>query len=136
MGFLLFDYYGAWALAANKAITATCMTGPTCFPPAFDAPQGLFSFNAQGLVIDDGDHFTFSGNPTVKAIAFSGFETRGKPFGIAIAGMGRLNNAPLYIYSNTGFIGVVETSTTPWAPGQITAAPLSSDVLTQMYFAV
>jgi hypothetical protein len=135
MGFLVFDYYGAWALAAKEPITATCMTSPSCFPPSFGAPSGLFSFNNQGLVIDDGDHFTFSSNPSLTALAFSGFETRGKPFGLAILGLGRLGGAPVYLFSSTGFIGVVSTNpASPWAPDQIIAAPQSIDVITQMYF--
>ncbi len=133
--FLLFDYHGAWALAVNKTITATCMTSPTCFPATFGAPGGLFSFSSQGLVLDDGDHFTFSGNPSLRAIAFSGFETRGKSFGLAISGLGPLDNAPLYFYSGTGFIGILATTSSPWSPGRIIAAPHSSDILTQMYFA-
>ena len=136
MGFLVFDYYGAWALVVNKPITATCMTGPSCYPSAFGVPQGLFTFNSQGLDIDDGDHFHFSGEPSVTAIGFSGFETRGKPFGLAIFGMGRLGNAPVYFYSTTGFLGVVNILPTPWSPGDIFAAPHSNDIITQMYFAL
>jgi hypothetical protein len=135
MGFSIFDSYGAWALEVKNPITNTCMTGPACYPPAFGAPQGVFSFNSQGLVIDDGDHFTFSGNPSVTALGFSGYETRGKPFGIGIMGMGRLGGAPVYFYSSTGFLGVIDTSGVVWAPGQIVAAPRSSDIIMQMYFA-
>ncbi|MBX3330286.1 MAG: hypothetical protein KF722_07790 [Nitrospira sp.] len=136
MGFLVFDYYGAWALAVNKPITATCLNAPSCFPTTFGVPSGNW-YTSQGLNIDNGDLFHFTGNPIVTAIAFSGFETRGKPFGLAISGMGRLDNAPVYFYSTTGFLGVITTTPTiQWSPGDIIAAPLTNNILTQMYFAV
>ena len=133
--FLVFDDFAAWVTEARKPVSSTCMTGASCVPPAFGSLGGMGQFSAAGLSIDDGDWFSFSGNPQVSAIGFSGYETRGKSFGICIMGMGNLAQAPLYMYSRTGFIGVVSRGAGTWTPNQIHAAPGCSDVVTLMHYA-
>jgi hypothetical protein len=133
--FYVYDYYGEWATAVGKPVTTTCMTSQSCIPESFGKLSGLFSFNAQGTVIDDGDHFHFEKNPVLTALAFSGFAVSGKPFGLAINGMGTLGGAPLYLFSSTGFIGVVAKSANSFKPGNIIAAPKCGDIVMQMHFA-
>jgi len=134
--FFVFDDFRDWAHAAGKPITTTDMTSAASIPPVFGTIGGTFQFNNGGVVIDDGDWFRFSSNPVLTAIAFSGFAIPGRTFGLCIFGMGRLDGAPLYMYSNTGFLGVVKKSSGTWMPEDIHAAPHCSVIITLMHFAL
>jgi hypothetical protein len=133
--FYAFDNFGEWALAAGKPITTTCMNNAACFPPAFGALVGLAVLNSTGAVIDDGDWFRFTNDPALTALAFSGFPAPGRNFGLGIMGMGRLDGAPLYLHSTTGFVGVVKKATGTWTPKQVHAAPHCTVTLALMHFA-
>ncbi len=133
--FSVFDNFQDWARAAKKSVTTTCMSSAACIPPSFGAILGSGGgFMNGGYNIDDGDQFHFASNPALTAVAFSGFETRGRPFGLAFNGMGSVGGAPLYLYGNTGFLGIVGSGS--WPLGMTIAAPHSNDIVTLMHFAM
>jgi hypothetical protein len=130
----IYDNYDAWAKAVSEPIAVTCMTGQECYPESF----GHVASNSGneggspgiGLGIDDGDWFRFFNNPLVRAVAFTGegHGSGGDEFAFAISSVG----PGIFLYSSTGFLGFVNT--TPFAIGQITAAPRIADSFHYMYF--